>query len=410
MAALDKVTMEIATLFANGSKATAKRGTKLIKPKLSELISGKSRGEKKKVLKAVSEITAGKNTEQNKKLLFDMCVKNNPKAHFSADNPYLSDIVDINSDAYQLYSSFTHGITTRAAAHQAIERLHRNIPNIVNQATENLVPKVKFTPKEIDKILTDAMKQAGKDMLTLEGRLVSYPVNKLLSYTVPKATRGSFKQLAKLPRENFGKEYYDYLVKSKGLEGVAPAYAVGKESAPVLCKVSGGFSPLGNSIKFTKEFPTLSRAAQAEMLTHELHHFQQADSVIRTFGIDRYIQALKNGAIYRLSKSAEYAGKTKEEIAKIAEEEFKNSKFEEQIRKAFEKSTAGKKISPTSEEGLQAQKYMEALEQYPTIGNGIVFTGGKDYYSNLLEKEAYPLGRAAKRKFKIFERLNLKEA
>ena len=68
----------------------------------------------------------------------------------------------------------------------------------------------------------------------------------------------------------------------------------------------GGFNLFDNTIRFTNEFRSLPKRIQASFVSHELKHFEQADQVIRTFGIDRYIQALKIYTFKTLKNSAEY--------------------------------------------------------------------------------------------------------
>lgn len=243
--------------------------------------------------------------------------------------------------------------------------------NIFNQP----ITEVKVEPK----------KQFFKKAYVAFKRILFYPLNKYFAKKIPAETKALLSDVIHLPREKFGQAFYTKLVKAHGLEGVAPkelqiSSLLGFKRGPILC---GGYGKVTNEILFDRKFVTASRASQAAMVRHELEHLKQTDLIIRTYGLDRYIEALEV-----------------EQKKKFLASEI------DDIKEAFKCFADRPKIDLNSELGKKAAQYLEGAENYTNI-----FSGCKNflkYRRNILEKEAYRVGDNIGCKVSILESLNLK--
>lgn len=440
MALVSKVALKIAK-FTAGTEHVTKRQSKQVAAELQKVISGKSRGEKKKLIKEMSKLTnesksaetADKNIrqaiEQRLEDFDDSTVRRircglTPVKPFKSLSAKEEKIVNGFYDAKAVYQSVTTQIRTR--------KLSNNISKIITGAVDDMrksmrasVPEI-INSEKIPKIVKEVQEDMIYDAKIIAGRFFKYPVTKLRSLFVPPGVRKIFTELAHLPKDKFGEKYYEYLLKTKGLSGRAPAkIVVTDKSAGVnplefflsdcarrhLPKCQGGFSPSFNTIEYTREFASLPRAIQANLLTHELKHFEQADTIIRTFGIERYIKGQK--ALSFKNLKAAYPEKSEAEMKEMVETAFEKEGLTEKIRTAFKSSSDAPKISPDSKEGKAALKYLEAMEGYTGVKRsgpfGMFTEVSEGYRKNPLEVEAYSVGNKAGRLFKIFENLNLRE-
>lgn len=402
MGTVDKIAVKMYQ-YLGASESVAKHSSKQLAGILRTQMKGKPRAAKKEFLKACQTLTneSGAGTEKAKQVILNT---------FTKGKDSLEKVAGIRA-AYD-------GIIIPMSMKRAVNNLNAELPKVISDAMTHSIDDIfakTFTPENVSKIAKDALKESAKQTAKETGiglfRLTTYPVNKALSYTVPKHLRGLYSETAKLSRENFANGYFEKLVTLKGLSGRAPLNVeVTKDAAPFGVKVSGGFNHITNKISYTKELPTLSRSAQAKMLNHELKHFEQFDSVIRTVGVDRYIQALKKQA-FNILQRLYGAQKTEQELLNMVEESFRKDNIGETVKKAFEQSSKAPKIDPKSKEGIQALKYLDAIEQYQAPIKkdpfGIIVDIPKEYFNNLLEKEAYSAGRRAGFEMGVFENLNL---
>ena len=309
--------------------------------------------------------------------------------------------------------SILNPVKVENATKQMIKRVMSDVKSM------EIVPTIDLLPdKEKAKIVNYTLKEVQKEMLTLAGRQVMFPINGAISLFAPRSVKSLYKSIGNASRENFGRLYYEALVKQKGLLGRAPSEPVilGRSAGLrweemlgiKMTKYEGGFNPLTNGMEFTREFPTLPWSVQANLLTHELKHFEQADSIIRTFGVDKYINALKNSKVKELKTLKQYAGKTEKELRKIVNDMYKEENFEQKIRESFKQSIQAQSIDPQSEAGIRAGEYLKALDGYVQPKRGIMTTATKEYYENPMEKEAYAVGKKSRFWAHIFENLNLK--
>lgn len=271
------------------------------------------------------------------------------------------------------------------------------------------MPSINLTREEINKVVNEAIRESFKESTTLTTRAITYPFNKFASLFLPKNLKAICKDIMHLPRENFGKEFYTRLIQSKGLTGRAPAgiTVIKKEELGI---ADAGFDFFNNTLYVSDKFTKYSRATQANLLSHELKHFEQTDAIIRTFGIEKYIEALKAKTLKNLKSNILNCGKSEKELLEAVNKQFKN--LEPKIKEAFASSIQAEKIAPNSAIGKRANKYLKSLSNYetPDQNNPLNPLSVYRYYNNGLEKGAYKTGLLTKFFTSFLERLNLKTA
>lgn len=289
------------------------------------------------------------------------------------------------------------------------------IRNIVNAQVKNM--KIDVPPIAInidsERIAKDVIKKTLNDSVTIAKRAMAYPINKVLSLAIPKSRKALCAGLMSEPRELFAGKYYKRLLEQKGIVGKAPKEVVITDKSAAISldsilssakRCEGGFNSYDNTIEFTREMKTLSRAQQAGFIEHELLHAEQSYAVIQTYGIDAYISALKTRAMRLLPKTPEYKNCSPDELRKIVEEGINT----DSIKKAFSGAISAPKIDKNSELGKKAKEYLDAMANYVPLERDEIFvTASKDYKTNLLEVEAYKKQRNSLIATTILENLNL---
>ncbi len=384
-------------VYMGQSDQVARASAKKLAPVLSEAISHQSRGEKKQFLRTLESLASDREVSDE---TYSQILRG-----LRAD-----DSVESLQKAAQLYDAITLPLASRRAVNSATRQISETVlPSMQRSLTE----AISFTPEQISNIATRAIHEARiqgiKDTGTALFRLAAYPVNRVRAAFVPKHLRALYEGTANIPKGRFANEFYTRLLEMKGLSGRAPAsIEVTDKAAALFHGVEGGFGQLNNKIVFTKELPSLSRSDQAKMITHELKHFEQTDAVIRTFGIDRYISAIRTQTMKSLS--LKYPNKTQAQISKMVDDAFVRDNVEQQIRQGFAHCLNAPKIDPKSIEGQKAMKYLDAYESYVAPQSkdqfGIIVDMPDEYLTNALEKEAYKAGGKAGSYMSIFENLS----
>ncbi len=465
MASKVQVAKTICTFMGVASKQQCNKSAKLVKKELSKVLSGLAKGEKEQILESLSNMASGRgnfqeqvgnikkvalNARQRTGRLVEVGYEDEIKkmvpeqlermkkaqkemAVFDSllgNNPVEQEIT--LADAEKAVRDFYSTMPKRYARQGGVNVPYQPIVNqmssrkIVTDLSANLrkelqsislsAPDITLTPEQINKISKDVTKEVRQDMFVLGTRGFMWPITKLASLLgTSKSFRKEFGDLAKLSRDKFGMSYYQRLLDLKKLAGRAPEKIVVLDksaSATVETLMAGsktcqgGFNQMFNTIEFTKELQTLSRAQQASLIAHELKHFEQSDIIIRTFGIDRYIQAIKNRAVNSLV--AQNKGKTREEIVKMVENDFNSNNYAQVVKDAFKGSVNAQKIDINSVEAKLAKTYIEALENYVQPDDkGLFLSIPKEYFKNALEDEAYKVGRKNGWKLWLLEQLNL---
>jgi hypothetical protein len=249
--------------------------------------------------------------------------------------------------------------------------------------------------------------------------MLLYPINKAISAFISKDFKSLLTDVIKLPKNKFGVAYYEKLINAKGLSERAPKDIVVTNNTAKLsfCELltkkskyscQGGFNPVMNTIEYTKEFPILPKWLQTNLITHELKHFEQTDTIIRTFGIERYMSALKSNMLKSMKSSKQYAGKSDAQLQELINNDWVKNDIEKTMREAFKGSINAPKINPSSEIGKKAAIYLKAHENYVGIDGGLFINISKDYKKNPLEIEAYKSGNKSGLRALILQNLNLK--
>lgn len=391
--------------YLGASKNEARIAAKDTAKQLSTLLAGKSRKEKKEFVKALNVLTNDSKKEGNaSQIILHTLTKNKYGADF--DNGVKN----------------WERLTMPIRANQATKALKEELPKTISKAMDDIFAEFK-KPENINRIVDESIKEYRKEVFnnakTMIYRVLSLPVNFIKSLSLSKAKFSEYKKLTELPKEQFRENFYNQLITKKGLANRAPKTPiVTTESAGIDVttlvtgqkRVEGGFNGFTNTIDFTKEFNEASRATQANLISHELRHFEQADQIIRTFGIDRYIQAKKTYLYNIISQDPKYTKATPIQIQEEVSKLLKNSNItDDSIKEAFKNSINAKKINPNSAKGQRAKKYLEATENYQGLSRkGILTEISKEYLENALELEAYAMGKKTGKQLGIVENLNLK--
>lgn len=222
---------------------------------------------------------------------------------------------------------------------------------------------------------------------------------------IPQDLRDLFKSLKKSLKNKNGKEFiddaYSGLVKHMGLDDIAPKKVILTDKADGFCNaVTGGFYPQENAIKYSKGFPTkLTKQQQFNMLSHELKHCKQFNQIVQTEGLG--VEALADSIAGNSLQKNIFGMDIKEALTKeVGEEEAikminqekekRCAKLVTELKEKYSKTLSLDKFAADSVEGLQAKKYIEAINDYE--GLSMFGTGSEKYRANLLEQEAYNFG------------------
>lgn len=218
---------------------------------------------------------------------------------------------------------------------------------------------------------------------------------------IPKDLQDLFKSLKNKNGKEFIDDAYSGLVKHMGLDDIAPANVEITDKADGLFNaVTGGFYPQENAIKYSKGFPTkLTKQQQFNMLSHELKHCKQFNQIVQTegLGVEALAKSMSNNSMQKnifgqdiKETLAKEVGE--EEALKIIKQEKEKiySKLIPELKEKYSKTLSFDKFAADSVEGLQAKKYIEAINDYE--GLSMFGTGSEKYRANLLEQEAYNFG------------------
>lgn len=217
---------------------------------------------------------------------------------------------------------------------------------------------------------------------------------------IPQDLRDLFKSLKNKEGKEFVDDAYSGLVKHMGLDDIAPKNVNLTDKADGFCNaVTGGFYPEENAIKYSEGFSKLTKQQQFNMLSHELKHCKQFNQIVQTEGLG--VEALADSIAGNSLQKNIFGMDIKETLTKeVGEEEAikminqekekRCSKLIPELKEKYSKTLSLDKFAADSEEGLQAKKYVEAINDYEGIG--LFGIGSEKYRANLLEQEAYSFG------------------
>ena len=319
-----------------------------------------------------------------------------------AENARIAASIDTLSDMTKI-SSLMMPVRVRNTVAREMPKLRQTL---VAELDKIAIPKI-----DTEKIVQETMKDLQAEYTTIGKRFLAYPFTKAVSLFVPKSRKALCQGLMTESRSTFGGKYYQRLSSEFG--GRAPKEInITNESAGLNVNTllsgskscEGGFNPFHNTIEFTKEMRSMSRATQAGLIEHEFNHWKQSDAIIRTFGVERYIDALRKRTMNILSKEPQYKNCSADELLEIVNKNINAN----EIRQAFAGSVKAPKIELGSDLGKKAQEYLTATENYvPPKKDFIMTTATKEYLDNVLEKESYAVQKRAMGWTGILENLNL---
>lgn len=217
---------------------------------------------------------------------------------------------------------------------------------------------------------------------------------------IPQDLRDLFKSLKNKEGKEFVDDAYSGLVKHMGLDDIAPKNVNLTDKADGFCNaVTGGFYPEENAIKYSEGFSKLTKQQQFNMLSHELKHCKQFNQIVQTEGLG--VEALADSIAGNSLQKNIFGMDIKETLTKeVGEEEAikminqekekRCAKLVTELKEKYSKTLSLDKFAADSPEGLQAKKYVEAINDYEGIG--LFGVGSEKYRANLLEQEAYSFG------------------
>ncbi len=253
------------------------------------------------------------------------------------------------------------------------------------------------------KNLTEAETKAV-DKLVADGKL-------------PQDYKDIFVQIRDLKGDNFSKRAYELIAEKFGYKNCAPKLRTKNNS-----DVSSSFA--GHSGEILLSQRKMDNIEMFESIRHEFQHFIQESTVIRTEGLgpEAYLKARVAGKMKSLSLHNDICKKERGKIySEFSADELKalEQKLYDSYKADFNydfyaKVTKEKgMIKAGSEEAGKAELYRQAISEYTGLGNitkkpPSEFTeedrrfATKYYFSNLLEKEAYGVGKAVKSYYEAF--------
>ncbi len=227
---------------------------------------------------------------------------------------------------------------------------------------------------------------------------------------MPDELKTLFKELKGKNGQEFIDSAYEGIKKHLDLTDIAPQKVTLTDKADgILNTVTGGFNPIENTIEYSKGFAKkLTKASQFNLLSHELKHCKQFNTVLMTEGLgpEALAQASAKQSIWTPNFFGKKFGEEmmkshpKEEAERLIKnktDEIANKilpKIKENYSKTFEKP----KIPASSELGQKAKQYIDAYSNYE--GLSMFGIGSDKYKTNLLEKEAYEFGDKMQKLFR----------
>lgn len=267
----------------------------------------------------------------------------------------------------------------------------------VNETLRGLKSTIRTAKSWIQKKLPIKSSSNVKTALKSKSKAIN------ITKSVPEELKPLFANLEGKTGQEFVDAGYENLIKYMKLEGAAPK-SIALTMSDGLWSVTGGFSPIKNTIEFSKGFlDKLSPKDQMKLLSHELTHFKQYSSMLRTegIGVEAYARVIAENDVRQSLNSSSFSFMFKSQYNAA----LKNGKGEEFIQKAIDAQTKSyipeieknfadvlkmPKISANSPEGKKAYEYLEAQKNYE--GLDVLGLGSDAYKNNPLEVEAYGFG------------------
>lgn len=282
-----------------------------------------------------------------------------------------------------------------------------NVNNITKQPNlKGEADTADFSSKK--KKITKAVVLTGMFLATTALLVYKHKQAKIMK-EMPAELKSLFNELKSKNGTDFIDSAYDGIKKHLDLTDIAPQKVnLTNKSDGIFNTITGGFNPIDNTIEYSQGFvKKLTKKQQFNLLSHELKHCKQFNTILMTEGLgpEALAQATANRSIWTEGLFGKKFGEEvmnaypKEEAEKIIKDKTDEvvNKVMPKIKENFSKTLEKPKISATSEAGQKAKQYLDAYSNYE--GLSMFGTGSDKYRANLLEKEAYEFGSKMEKLF-----------
>lgn len=219
---------------------------------------------------------------------------------------------------------------------------------------------------------------------------------------MPAELKTLFNELKDKNGQDFIDSAYEGIKKHLDLTDIAPQKVnLTNKADGIFNTITGGFNPIENTIEYSQGFAKkLTKSQQFNLLSHELKHCKQINTVLMTEGLgpEALAQATAKQSIWSPNMFGKKFGEEmmqihpKEKAEKIIKDKTDEitSQILPKIKENFAKTLEKPKIPASSELGQKAKQYVDAYSNYESLS--ILGIGSEKYRANLLEKEAYEFG------------------
>lgn len=335
-----------------------------------------------------------KATEDKKNIVDNLKSTTNATKGSSIKNP----VIDSNNNANNTLDS-----TIAALPKSPVNKKAVDIPSksTINGASEELVGK-KFEEEMLKYVTPEELFNLNKSAIA-ESTIIT-PEMKLM-----------FAQIKDLQGEEFFKTYYKLLAKLLGYKDCAPKLIFKNNKDSI---VAASFKQFLGEIEFDISDMINGEQLYTNILStlrHELEHFIQFTTIARTEGLgtDAICKANAKAVIRGMKMDKERCleiwGKPFEEISMGEDEMFQKcyDDYKSEINTVFYEKVIKEKgiILKGTPEAKKAEKYLNAIANYTSVGETTNKALIKDYEDNLLEQEAVGAGLSLDNYFSYFKRM-----
>ena len=252
--------------------------------------------------------------------------------------------------------------------------------------------------KSVSKLEKEFMKNVKPEYFSYLNSDELQSVQKLLNKGLSEKELNMFSRIWKIPdKKQFAKEAMDISLNGTGYEHLKPELTF-----ETTRDFSGGWRWTDFNINIS-DIDDVSKVKILSTLKHEIEHFKQFVTMLRTegIGVDKIFEMEEEFMFNTAKKGKSFEGKTDEEIKNIISGYLAQLKALFSVRQELAEFLWGK-IPADSPEGIKSKAYFDATKNYVKIDRFSGFDEIKQYEENLLEKEAFAAGDACADKYGDF--------
>ena len=257
---------------------------------------------------------------------------------------------------------------------------------------------VRSVSKSMGKLEKEFMKNIKPEYFSYLNSDEILSVQKLLNKGLSTEELNMFSRIWKIPdKKQFAKEAMDISLNGTGYEHLKPELTF-----ETTRDFSGGWRWTDFNINIS-DIDDVSKVKILSTLKHEIEHFKQFVTMLRTegIGVDKIFEMEEEFMFNTAKKGKSFKDKTDEEIKNIISGYLGQIKEIFSVRQELAELLWGK-IPADSPEGVKSRAYFDATKNYVNVDR---FSNGeeiKQYEENLLEKEAFAAGDACADKYGDF--------